>query len=327
MFCSGFNMQKFANQDNPFAKGSAMNGDGVFVDCRSHWKGRIGAAAVSFAKYEGGAVHIGKDGADRRIGLSHTALRLSAHLRLTCTSEPGAPDHGQSVLIRQENDPAPKFHFLEEGAIRLGMRVAFDLLDDEGHYHGDGRIDLWIYPEGDMHLTYNLQLVDQLAHSRVHDAYLEIRGADTYRRMRLGDRDLEGGGAVELKFGADLPDKRIVFSGDDGAAGLNEGDVDGKLTVALDEFLGAVKGIDEPEGSPPDAGRQAVGEGFLADDREFVRHFLDFPGDQGLGSLVGGRDRRRVVLRLDVEVRGVDLHDLLAGALGDVAQAVDVAKS
>ncbi len=51
MSCIDFNMQKFANQDNPFAKGSAMNGDGVFVDCRSHWKGRIGVAAVSFSKY------------------------------------------------------------------------------------------------------------------------------------------------------------------------------------------------------------------------------------------------------------------------------------
>ena len=197
-----------------------MQGDGVFVDCRSHWKGRIGTAAVSFSKYEGGAIHIGSDGPNQRSGLAHTALRLAARLRLTCTCEPGTADHNHAVLIRQENDPAPKFHFLEEGHVRLGMRVAFDLLDDEGHYHGDGRIDLWTYPEGDLHITYNMQLVDQLAHSQVHDAYLEINGADTYNQIRLGTHDLSQGGTAEVKIGADLPDKRIVFSGDDGHAAL-----------------------------------------------------------------------------------------------------------
>ncbi len=39
--------------------------DGVFVDCRFHWKGKIGGAAVSFSRYEGGVAHIGTDGADR----------------------------------------------------------------------------------------------------------------------------------------------------------------------------------------------------------------------------------------------------------------------
>jgi len=197
-----------------------MQGDGVFVDCRSHWKGRIGTAAVSFSKYQGGAVHIGSDGPDQRLGLAHTALQMAARLRLTCTSEAGATDHGHSVLIRQENDPAPKFHFLEEGAVRLGMRVAFDLLDDAGHYHGDGRIDLWTYPEGDIHITYNMQLVDQVAHSHIHDAYLEIHGADTYRQIRLGSQELSQGGTAEISIGANLPDKRIVLSGDDGHAAL-----------------------------------------------------------------------------------------------------------
>ena len=62
--------------------------------------------------------------------------------------------------------------------------------------------------------------IDQLAHSQVHDAYLEINGADTYNQIRLGTHDLSQGGTAEVKIGADLPDKRIVFSGDDGHAAL-----------------------------------------------------------------------------------------------------------
>ncbi|SVD27625.1 uncharacterized protein METZ01_LOCUS380479, partial [marine metagenome] len=30
--------------------------DGVFTDCRTHWKGHIGQAAISLAKTEGGAL-------------------------------------------------------------------------------------------------------------------------------------------------------------------------------------------------------------------------------------------------------------------------------
>ena len=197
-----------------------MNGDGVFVDCQSHWKGRIGAVAVSFAKYQGGAVLLGTDGVDRRVGLQQVALRLAARMRLVCTCEVGSADHGQSVLIRQENDPAPKFHFLEEGPVRIGLRVAFDLLDEEGHYHGDGRFDVWAYPEGDIHLTCNMQTVDQMAHGEIQDACLEVRGADTFREIRLGDQILKGEGKVELKFGEQLPDKRIVLAGSDGLAAL-----------------------------------------------------------------------------------------------------------
>ena len=167
-----------------------MKNKGAFVDCRFHWKGRIGSAAASFAKYQGGTLHLGPDGPDRRTGLARTALRLAARVRLICTSEPEAADYRQSVWIRQENDPAPKFSFLEEGSVRLGMRVAFDLLDDQGHYHGDGRQDVWIYPEGDVHLTTNLQLVDLAGHGPLQDAFLEVQGDAAYRRLHLGSRTL-----------------------------------------------------------------------------------------------------------------------------------------
>ena len=83
-----------------------------FVDCRSHWKGRFGSEqALSFAKYEGGVLSIGADGPDRRSGLRDAALRLACRVRLVCRHERGSSDFDQSVLLRQENDPAPKFHF------------------------------------------------------------------------------------------------------------------------------------------------------------------------------------------------------------------------
>ena len=197
-----------------------MKKAGNFVDCRSHWKGRIGSAAASFAKYEGGILHIGTDGPDRRIGLQRTALRLAARVRLTCTSEKGTADHGQSVLIRQENDPAPKFHFLEEGCVRLGMRVAFDLLDDEGHYHGDGRQDIWIYPDGDVHLTTSLQIVDQVGHGPLQDAFLEVLGDSGYGQVRLGSHTVADASEISVSFGDQLPEKSLLLSGDQGCAAL-----------------------------------------------------------------------------------------------------------
>ena len=138
---------------------------GIFVDLRSHWFARLGSANVSFARQQGGVLAIGSDTGSvppapaRGIAPAHL-LRLGARMRLVCRSDPGSADYGQSVLVRQENDPAPKCHFLEEGPVRLGMRVAFDLLDDEGHYLGDGRQDVWLYAEGDVHVTWALNTVD-----------------------------------------------------------------------------------------------------------------------------------------------------------------------
>ena len=194
--------------------------DGVFTDCRTHWKGHIGQAAISLAKTEGGALSFGTDGADRRLGLSHRALSFAARIRLICRSEPGSPDYGQSVLIRQENDSQPKFHFLEEGAVRLGMRVAFDLVDDEGHYHGDGRQDIWLYPEGDLHCTFNLQIIDRLGHGPIQDAFVETKGDASYTRLRLGPETIEKQGEATRPFSDTLTECSLVLEGSEGLCAL-----------------------------------------------------------------------------------------------------------
>lgn len=191
-----------------------MKGDGLFVDCRSHWKGRIGTAAMSFAKYEGGVLSIGLDGADQGLGLERALLQMGLRLRLVCRAEEGAADSGQEVLIRQENDPAPKIHFLEEGPVRIGLRVAFDLLDEAGHYHGDGRQDVWLYPEGDLHFSCALHVLDEAGHGAVRDCYLEIEGDAGYQQIELGaEKLLPEGGEQWIGFGAEAPGKALVLLG------------------------------------------------------------------------------------------------------------------
>ncbi len=188
-----------------------MAGNGVFTDCGTHWKGRIGQAAISFAKTEGGTLFFGTNGPDRRLGLAQQALSFATRVRLVCQSSSESTDYGESVLIRQENDPQPKFHFLEEGQIRLGMRVAFDLIDDEGHYHGDGRQDIWLYPEGDLHCTFNMQIVDRLGHGPIQDAYIETRSDPSYTRLHIGPETIDKEGQATRPFGSSLPERSVVL--------------------------------------------------------------------------------------------------------------------
>ena len=198
-----------------------MQGDGVFVDGRTHWEGRIGRAAMRLAKNEGGAIQLGASGAHRGAGLEWTALsQIGAELSLVCQCEEGSADYGQTVAVRQVFDPAPKFHFLEEGPVRLGMRVAFDLLDEAGHYHGDGRLDIWAYLEGDFHLTYNVQTVDGLAHGAVQSARLRLVGDPGLGRAVAGGEEVGLEGRAEVSFGERLADKAVWLEGGDKAAVL-----------------------------------------------------------------------------------------------------------
>lgn len=194
---------------------------GIFVDCHSHWKGRFaGEQAISFAKYQGGILSIGTDGPDRRSGLRDAALRLACRVRLVCRQEREADDYEQSVLICQENDPAPKFHFLEEGPVRLGMRVAFDLLDEAGHYHGDGRQDVWLYPNGDLHCTFNMQIVDRAGHGPIGDAFVEVVDDGRYTHLHLGPETLSEYGTAARPFGPQLEERAVFLESDLEAAAL-----------------------------------------------------------------------------------------------------------
>ena len=192
-----------------------MSTDGLFVDRRTCWEGRIGQLRVQFATVEGGAVVIGLAGADGE--LSQRLLTLGARLRLVCRCDSGAADFDQPVLIRQEHDPRPKLSFLEEGPVRIGMRVTFDLLDELGHYHGGGRQDVWVYPEGDIHVTMALETEDLRGHGRIDDCYLEFTSANEYATALVGERTilLDGAEAV-LPLITALTEKAVVLAPTDG---------------------------------------------------------------------------------------------------------------
>ncbi|MBT3345014.1 MAG: hypothetical protein HN712_12485 [Gemmatimonadetes bacterium] len=194
--------------------------DGTFTDLRTHWYGHIGDAGVGIARHAGGVLTVGGDGnvpvmpapgAD----LPHLA-RLALRVRLICRHTPGSADHGQLVELRQEADLAPKCSFLEEGPVRVGMRVAFDLLDAEGHYHGDGRQDVWLYAEGDVHVTWSVHIVDTHGHGAVQDCWVEATGDGAYEQVWVGDDAVPAGESVRRAFGDGLPAKSVVFTGAQG---------------------------------------------------------------------------------------------------------------
>ncbi len=190
--------------------------DGTFTDLRTHWFGHIGDAGVGFARHAGGMLTIAANGdipAAAAPG-DHLPylLRLALRVRLICHHTPGSADYGELVDIRQEHDPAPKFSFLEEGPVRIGMRVAFDLLDHHGHYHGDGHQDVWIYREGDVHVTWSMHIVDAAAHDTVEACWIEAAADAGYRQIWAGDDEL-GDDEITRAFGDDMPAKSIVFTG------------------------------------------------------------------------------------------------------------------
>jgi hypothetical protein len=187
--------------------GNDAVGPGVFVDGRTHWVGHLGQAALAWHKYRGGVMAWGS--AAERGGID-AAMTLAVRLRLKCTCEPESGDYGRQVLVRQEADPAPKFHFLEEGAVRLGLRIAFDLLDDEGHYHGDGRQDIWLYPEGDIHVTWAVQTVDLRAHSEVSACWVEAQ-CSGHSDVGVGDNRLGPTDRKRYRWGRDLTDRAVVL--------------------------------------------------------------------------------------------------------------------
>ncbi|MEE3234147.1 MAG: hypothetical protein VX294_08285 [Candidatus Latescibacterota bacterium] len=197
---------------------------GIFVDCRNHWTAIFeeNDHAISFDKYRGGIVKIGKDGDDLYNGLKTSTFKIACRIRLICIQEKLSDDHGESVLIRQENDRGPKFHFLEEGPIRVGMRVAFDLIDDEGHYHGDGRQDIWFYPNGDTYCNFNLQIADISGYQTLQDAYVEtITDKEAnFDTVTIGPERLQGFGSLRRPIEKNSRSQTILFQGQEENVGI-----------------------------------------------------------------------------------------------------------
>ena len=96
-------------------------------------------------------------------------------------------------------------------------------------------------------------------------------------------------------------------------------DVDGELAIALDELLGAVQRVHQPE-AVTHLGRVAGGHGLFGHHRD-VRGQRRQPGqDHRLGTLVGLGHRRGIGLALHRKISGVNRHDHGAGLAGERGQ-------
>ena len=104
----------------------------------------------------------------------------------------------------------------------------------------------------------------------------------------------------------------------------DQGDIHGKFTVALDELLGAIQRVDQPELVPAAALLEGYRGRFLGPDRNIGRQLVQLGEDELVGRAVGRSQRRTVVLGLDGEVFPlVDFHDGVAGRAGDTQHVVE----
>ena len=107
-----------------------------------------------------------------------------------------------------------------------------------------------------------------------------------------------------------------IYEAKDWPACLDQGDVDGELVAFVDEFAGAVEGIDQQElvAGDGNAPRRSL---FLRHDWHTRQDLGEGLQDDGFGIAVGGRDRRPVVLVLRRHAIAVMAHDGRAGGLRD----------
>ena len=87
--------------------------------------------------------------------------------------------------------------------------------------------------------------------------------------------------------------------------------------LLLDELLGAVEGVDQPEGRLIHRRDPAGCDLLLGDDRDVRGQLAQAVENQRLGRLVGGGHRRGVGLGPDLDLTPVVLHQHHAGALGE----------
>ena len=95
------------------------------------------------------------------------------------------------------------------------------------------------------------------------------------------------------------------------ATTFDQRNVDGEFTVAVDEFLGAVQGIHQPEACRH-GGDVPGGRRFLGDHRSGGRELRERGQNDGLGPLIRRGDRRGIGLAAHFKVRCVDLENRVA---------------
>jgi hypothetical protein len=108
------------------------------------------------------------------------------------------------------------------------------------------------------------------------------------------------------------------------AVAINERDIDGEFAVAVDEFLGAVERIDQPETRPGRARTVIQLRGFLGQYRNVGRELVQARDDHIVRGAVGLGQGRAVVLLGDLETALVDIENPAPGGDGDGARFIEV---
>ena len=141
-----------------------------------------------------------------------------------------------------------------------------------------------------------------------------VRRADPQGAQRAVGQFLDTGA---IRAGIEQPPlRRRVNHAANRHAVFHQRDIHREIPPALDELLGAVQRIDEPE-QRPDLGRLSCRNGLLGHDGHGGRQVLQRLDDEGLGALIGLGDRRLIILAADREVGGVHLQDDVARSTHD----------
>lgn len=152
---------------------------GVFIARNGGIEGIIGRSHIFLNNNEGGCLRV-VDG--HWPAFSDLAL-LDMTFKITDPS--GAP-----LEVHQSNDHSPRILFLEEGNERLGIRVLFNLYDDQNIFHGHGMTETWLHPNGQIFITAATMFENVSAHSAVTDARIVITTADSRRKKLSGIVDM-----------------------------------------------------------------------------------------------------------------------------------------
>ena len=112
-----------------------------------------------------------------------------------------------------------------------------------------------------------------------------------------------------------LPERRRQYHAKDRLAPFDQGNVDGELALPVNELLGAIQRIDQPERPRIDIRDMAGSDPLLRDHRYLGRQLRQARQDYGFGCLVRSGNGRSVRLRAHRHIALVVLEDHHAGAV------------
>ncbi|MCB0686745.1 MAG: hypothetical protein KDC53_09470, partial [Saprospiraceae bacterium] len=152
---------------------------GVFIPRNGGIEGIIGRSHIFLNNNEGGCLQV----VDGQWPSFSELTHLDMAFKLTATS-------GAALEVHQSNDHSPRILFLEEGNDRLGIRVRFNLYDDQNIFHGHGMTEIWQHPDGQIFITAATMFENVSAHSAVTDARILITTEDSRKEKLPGIVDM-----------------------------------------------------------------------------------------------------------------------------------------